>query len=106
MKQAPLMILAALLRVLAAAGCGGDAYYVTEARKELGLVMVLHGAAGKDFASRDVRKGLDAAGVQCAIRVRTWGLRGEAVAFGAGDGNGDGRVNGADLALWQQDGDP
>jgi len=63
-----------LLGVLAAAcvaGCGRQPY-VTEARLERGLVVVLSGIEGRGPLSAAVAQGLNAGGVDWAIQVADW----------------------------------
>lgn len=75
MRNAPLRTYAAiLLTLLGCAGCALDGEYSSVGRKEKGLVMILPGIGGKSPISRDIGRGLNAAGVQCAIQVREWGF--------------------------------
>jgi len=60
--------------MLGGAGCALDGEYSSAHRKDKGLVMILPGIGGKSPISRDIGRGLNAAGVQCAIKVRQWGF--------------------------------
>lgn len=55
-------------------GCATSGYFVTPDRLEKGLVIVLPGIEGKGALSRDIRDGLVAAGVDQALKMRSWGL--------------------------------
>lgn len=65
--------LAALLAAALAAGCASNATYTTADRMDNGLVIVLPGIEGESGLNRDIRRGLDGAGLQRAIPIRSWG---------------------------------
>src|SRR5512136_1132843 len=76
---AALAILAAM-GALSATGCGIkdkvdlDAKYVNRERMTKGLVIILPGIEGESAANRDIRKGLDEAGVPYALAIHRWGF--------------------------------
>ena len=55
-------------------GCGGGSDFITPDRLENGLVIILPGIEGQSALNRDIRDGLAAAGVDCALQIRSWGL--------------------------------
>ncbi len=71
-----------LALILALAGCAtgtkekvdGDAHFVNPDRMNKGLVIILPGIEGEDSANRDVRKGLDDAGVSYGLAIYRWGF--------------------------------
>ena len=65
---------ALLAGVLSAAGCGAtNDMYLSESRKEGGLVVILPGIEGESELNRNIRRGLVAAGVHRAIPIYNWG---------------------------------
>lgn len=66
---------AALLAVVSlSCGCFEDSsIYLTEERKAHGLVVILPGIEGESLMNRNIRKGLDRAGVQAAMPIYHWG---------------------------------
>ncbi|MFB3891815.1 MAG: hypothetical protein ACE15C_07305 [Phycisphaerae bacterium] len=76
---AALTILAAMA-ALFATGCGIkdkvdlDAKYVNRERMAKGLVIILPGIEGESAANRNIRKGLDEAGVPYALAIYRWGF--------------------------------
>jgi len=65
---------ALLMTVLVGAmvGCGASQPYVTPARLDRGLVIVLPGIEGRSRFNEDICRGLDAAGVDWAIELHDW----------------------------------
>lgn len=60
--------------LLAAGGCDGQAAdFVTEDRMERGLVVILPGIEGQSELNQNIRRGLDAGGVACALPIHSWG---------------------------------
>jgi len=60
--------------LLLAAGCNGDnALYTTEERLANGLVVILPGIEGESSLNHDIRRGLDYAGINCALPIYSWG---------------------------------
>ncbi|MGC9454593.1 MAG: serine aminopeptidase domain-containing protein [Phycisphaerae bacterium] len=63
-----------LLTVALSCGCFEDSsIYLTEQRKANGLVVILPGIEGESSMNRDIRKGLDRAGIQAAMPIYHWG---------------------------------
>lgn len=55
-------------------GCFEDSsIYLTEQRKANGLVVILPGIEGESSMNRNIRKGLDRAGIQAAMPIYHWG---------------------------------
>ena len=69
------LLLAALLAsAFAATGCVPDnARFVTEERKARGLVVILPGIEGPSPLNRNIRQGLDEAGISQALAIEPWG---------------------------------
>lgn len=61
-----------MLLLLSAAGCDTSQPYVSAERLERGLVIVLPGIEGRSQFSRDICRGLDEAGLDCAIQLYDW----------------------------------
>ncbi len=67
---------AVFVTVLSAAiiGCGrGNEVYVTQQRENEGLVVILPGIEGESSLNRNIRRGLDTAGVEAAMPIYSWG---------------------------------
>ena len=73
-------VVAAILMAaaLSAVGCQADSdnalQYITDQRMQQGLVIVLPGIEGESEMNRDIRRGLDSAGVFRAIPIHRWGF--------------------------------
>jgi len=73
MRERALTVIAAAL-LSAIAGCGeSNARFMTPARKNTGLVVILPGIEGESPANQDVRRGLDAAGAPRGLAIWHWG---------------------------------
>jgi len=61
--------------LLMAAGCNGagNSIYTTEERLANGLVVILPGIEGEGPMNHDIRRGLDSAGLDCALPIYNWG---------------------------------
>jgi pimeloyl-ACP methyl ester carboxylesterase len=59
--------------LLLAVGCNENAAYMTPERKDRGLVIVLPGIEGVSQLNKDIRTGLDLAGINYAMPIRSWG---------------------------------
>jgi pimeloyl-ACP methyl ester carboxylesterase len=68
------LILLFLMGMALAGGCTRSGEYLSSERWDKGLVMILPGIGGKSPISRDIGRGLNEAGVDCAIRIRQWGF--------------------------------
>lgn len=68
------LILLFLMVMAFAGGCARSGEYLSSERWDKGLVMVLPGIGGKSPISRHIGRGLNDAGVECAIRIRQWGF--------------------------------
>ncbi len=66
------MLTVALLASAALAGCAAEQPYVTRARLERGLVVVLPGVEGRGPLNESIVEGLAAGGVQYAIELYDW----------------------------------
>ncbi len=72
----------ALMLAVTLAGCATstkekvdrDAHFVNPDRMNKGIVIILPGIEGEDSANRDVRKGLDDAGVSYGLAIYRWGF--------------------------------
>ena len=62
-----------LLAAVLAAGCDSNGEFMTDARLENGLVIILPGIEGESELNQNVRRGLVAAGVERAIPIHSWG---------------------------------
>lgn len=63
-----------LAAVLAAGGCGAaNDMYISDSRKQGGLVVILPGIEGESELNRNVRRGLVAAGIHRALPIYNWG---------------------------------
>ncbi|MCE5277906.1 MAG: alpha/beta fold hydrolase [Planctomycetaceae bacterium] len=62
-----------LLAVAMLGGCGGATDFSTAGRLENGLVLILPGIEGESGLNHDIRNGLVAGGVDCAVSIRSWG---------------------------------
>jgi len=58
--------------VLGCAGCADEARFLTPERYDRGLVLILTGIEGKSIFNVNIRKGLERAGVPCAIEIYDW----------------------------------
>ncbi len=73
----PLAAIAVAAACLAAAGCGRvdtNTRFVNEQRADKGLVVILPGIEGESAANRDIRRGLDDAGIPYALAIYRWGF--------------------------------
>ena len=62
-------------------GCSHSQPYLTDARLQKGLVIVLPGVHGHLWLSDNISKGLDAGGVESAIQVHDWTYQGWLLPF-------------------------
>jgi len=67
---APLMLALVLMVVT---GCGDNAEFITEARLNEGMVVILPGVEGASGLNKDIRHGLAKAGIAQAMPIRDWG---------------------------------
>ena len=65
--------LALALTLLFIAGCENNGAYMTKTRKSNGLVVILPGIEGESPANRNVRQGLDNAGIFRGLPIWHWG---------------------------------
>lgn len=71
-RSMPILVTAAMLASAWLAGCAPDQPYVTRARLERGLVVVLPGVEGRGPLNESIVEGLAAGGVQYAIELYDW----------------------------------
>ncbi|MCE5327000.1 MAG: alpha/beta hydrolase [Planctomycetaceae bacterium] len=64
---------AVLLAGATLCGCGGATDFSTTGRLDNGLVLILPGIEGESGLNHDIRNGLVAGGVDCAVSIRSWG---------------------------------
>ncbi len=64
---------AIILLGVALCGCGGATDFSTTGRLDNGLVIILPGIEGESGLNHDIRNGLVAGGVDCAVSIRSWG---------------------------------
>jgi len=69
----PLAICPALLAISIMCGCENNAAFSTPEKLDAGLVVILPGIEGESGANRDIRDGLDAAGVDRSLQIWHWG---------------------------------
>jgi pimeloyl-ACP methyl ester carboxylesterase len=62
-----------IVGLLVAAGCDGNARYLTEDRLKNGLVIILPGIEGQSEYNREIRRGLIMADVDRALPIYSWG---------------------------------
>ncbi len=62
-----------LAGLLSAGGCGADTSYMNDERLDRGLVVILPGIEGRSPLNADIRRGLDAAGIDTAMPIYAWG---------------------------------
>jgi len=68
------LVVATTLGLALAAGCSTDeARFLTPQRLATGLVIILPGIEGESPLNRDIRRGLQAGGVGCAMPIYKWG---------------------------------
>jgi pimeloyl-ACP methyl ester carboxylesterase len=58
---------------LSAAGCNRNEEFLTEDRLDRGLVIILPGIEGESGLNQNIRRGLIAGGVHCAMPIHSWG---------------------------------
>jgi pimeloyl-ACP methyl ester carboxylesterase len=69
-----LPVAVALVSLAATVGCGaGNAQYLTEGRKAVGLIVILPGIEGESPMNHNIRRGFERAGVQAAMPIFNWG---------------------------------
>ena len=74
MQRTGLMVL--ITGMLAALGCNGlgsNPHYLTDVRKENGLVIILPGIEGESEFNHNIRRGLASAGCYRALPIYNWG---------------------------------
>jgi len=58
---------------LSGVGCNRNGGFLTEERLDRGLVIILPGIEGQSELNRNIRRGLIAGGVHCAMPIYSWG---------------------------------
>jgi pimeloyl-ACP methyl ester carboxylesterase len=76
MRRVALFGLLMLMLSAGLVGCGGEAstHYVTDVRKENGLVIILPGIEGESQFNHNIRRGLVSAGCFRAMPIYNWGV--------------------------------
>ncbi len=57
----------------AMSGCADNGPYMTDERLDQGMVMILPGIEGVSQLNKDIRDGLDGAGIEWAMPIESWG---------------------------------
>jgi len=68
-----LMIFLTAVSAAAACGCENNAAFMTPERMDAGLVVILPGIEGESGANRNIRDGLNSAGVDRSLQIWHWG---------------------------------
>ena len=75
MKWSIARVVLAVLPLPLAAGCADalNAPYTTREMMDQGIIYIMPGIQGVDYHYADIRKGLQEAGIHCAIAIHSWG---------------------------------